>query len=66
MIASMASIGLTVALFVAGEAFPDPTLQAEAKLGALLSGLMGCAAEARDAHRPTRATRHALRPPCAS
>lgn len=41
MIASMASIGLTVALFVAGEAFPDPTLQGEAKFGALLSGLMG-------------------------
>jgi len=41
MVASTASVGLTVALFVAGEAFPDPVLQGEAKLGALLSGLMG-------------------------
>jgi len=41
MVASTASVGLTVALFVAGEAFPDATLQGEAKLGALLSGLMG-------------------------
>ena len=37
----MASIGLTVALFVSGEAFKDDRLQGEAKLGALLSGLMG-------------------------
>ena len=42
MVASMASVGLTVALFVSGEAFRnDPRLQGEAKLGALLSGLMG-------------------------
>jgi len=41
MVGSMASIGLTVALFVSGEAFADPRLQGEAKLGALLSGLMG-------------------------
>lgn len=41
MVASTASVGLTVALFVAGEAFPDATLQGEAKFGALLSGLMG-------------------------
>lgn len=42
MIASMASVGLTVALFVAGVAFKnDPRLQGEAKFGALLSGLMG-------------------------
>ena len=41
MVGSMASIGLTVALFVSGQAFTDPQLQGEAKLGALLSGLMG-------------------------
>jgi len=42
MVASMASIGLTVALFVAGEAFKKtPALEGEAKFGALLSGLMG-------------------------
>ena len=41
MVGSMASIGLTVALFVSGEAFADPRLQGESKLGALLSGLMG-------------------------
>jgi len=41
MVGSMASIGLTVALFVSGEAFKDERLQGEAKLGALLSGLMG-------------------------
>lgn len=42
MVASMASIGLTVALFVAGIAFQnDARLQGQAKLGALLSGLMG-------------------------
>lgn len=37
------SVGLTVALFVSGEAYRnDPVLQAEAKLGALLS-VCGCA-----------------------
>jgi len=41
MVGSMAAIGLTVALFVSGEAFEDTRLQGEAKLGALLSGLMG-------------------------
>ena len=41
MISGMASIGLTVALFIAGEAFQQEKLQAEAKMGALLSGLMG-------------------------
>ena len=41
MISAMASIGLTVALFIAGEAFKQERLQAEAKMGALLSGLMG-------------------------
>ena len=32
-----AALGLTVALFVAGEAFSDPKLQAQAKMGALMS-----------------------------
>ena len=41
MLSSNAAIGLTVALFVAGEAFPNQRLQSEAKFGALLSGLMG-------------------------
>lgn len=40
----IASIGLTVALFVAGAAFPDPVLQGPAKMGALLSGGVGVAA----------------------
>jgi NhaA family Na+:H+ antiporter len=35
-----ASLGLTVALFVAGVAFTDPTLQGAAKMGALMSGGM--------------------------
>jgi len=34
-----ASLGLTVALFVAGVAFTDPVLQGAAKMGALLSAL---------------------------
>ena len=34
----VAGLGLTVALFVAGEAYPDPGLQGEAKMGALFSG----------------------------
>ena len=33
----IAGIGFTVALFVAGEAFTDPALQGEAKMGAMLS-----------------------------
>jgi Na+/H+ antiporter NhaA len=41
MISATASIGLTVALFISGEAFQQETLKAEAKMGALLSGLMG-------------------------
>lgn len=40
----IAALGLTVALFVAGEAFPDPALQGQAKMGALFSGLVGIAA----------------------
>ena len=35
----VAGMGLTVALFVAGVAFVDPTLQGAAKMGALLSSL---------------------------
>ena len=41
MIGLLASIGLTVALFVSGEAYADPNLQSQAKLGALISGLIG-------------------------
>ena len=33
-------LGLTVALFVSGVAYPDPVLQAQSKLGALLSVLV--------------------------
>ena len=33
----IAGIGFTVALFVAGEAFTDPTVQGAAKMGAMLS-----------------------------
>ncbi|HKX46245.1 MAG TPA: Na+/H+ antiporter NhaA [Planctomycetota bacterium] len=40
----VAALGLTVALFVASVAFVDPHLQGEAKMGALLSGLVGLAA----------------------
>ncbi len=36
----IAAIGLTVALFVAGEAFQNPILQGGAKMGAILSGLI--------------------------
>lgn len=37
LVGLIAGIGLTVALFVAGEAFPDPVTQGAAKMGALLS-----------------------------
>ena len=40
----VAALGLTVALFVAGAAFTDPTLLGEAKMGALFSGFVGLAA----------------------
>lgn len=40
----IAALGLTVALFVAAEAYLDPGLQGQAKMGALLSGLVGLAA----------------------
>lgn len=39
-VSAIAGIGLTVALFVAGEAFTEPGLQGMAKMGALLSALM--------------------------
>ncbi len=37
MIGLIASLGLTVSLFIAGEAYQNPTLQGGAKMGALLS-----------------------------
>ena len=40
----VAALGLTVALFVAAEAFVDPVLLGEAKMGALLSGFVGLTA----------------------
>ena len=40
----IAALGLTVALFVATAAFTDPVLQAQAKMGALLSGFVGLVA----------------------
>lgn len=40
----VAALGLTVALFVASAAYVDPLLQGQAKMGALLSGLVGLAA----------------------
>ena len=40
----IAALGLTVALFVAAEAYIDPLLQGQAKMGALLSGLVGIVA----------------------
>ena len=40
----IAALGLTVALFVAAEAYLEPGLQGQAKMGALLSGLVGLVA----------------------
>lgn len=40
----VAALGLTVALFVAGAAFTDPTLLGQAKMGALPSGFVGLVA----------------------
>jgi NhaA family Na+:H+ antiporter len=40
----VAALGLTVALFVAGAAFTDPTLLGQAKMGALFSGFVGLVA----------------------
>lgn len=44
LVGLIAGLGLTVALFVAGEAFTDPTIQGAAKMGALLSAGCGVAA----------------------
>jgi len=44
MVGFVAALGLTVALFVASAAFVDPILLDQAKMGALLSGLVGLAA----------------------
>jgi NhaA family Na+:H+ antiporter len=44
MVGFIAAVGLTVALFVASSAFVDPELLGQAKMGALLSGLVGLAA----------------------
>lgn len=41
LVGLIAGIGLTVALFIAGEAFAEPAIQGAAKMGALLSA--GCA-----------------------
>ncbi len=38
LVGMIAGMGLTVSLFIAGEAFPDPGVQGAAKMGALLSG----------------------------
>lgn len=40
----IAALGLTVALFVAAEAYVEPSLQGQAKMGALLSGAVGLVA----------------------
>jgi NhaA family Na+:H+ antiporter len=40
----VAALGLTVALFVCGAAFTDPSLLGQAKMGALFSGFVGLAA----------------------
>jgi NhaA family Na+:H+ antiporter len=44
MVGFVASLGLTVALFVAGAAFSDPALLGQAKMGALFSGFVGLVA----------------------
>jgi NhaA family Na+:H+ antiporter len=44
MVGFIAALGLTVALFVASAAFVDPALLGQAKMGALLSGLVGLTA----------------------
>ena len=41
MIGLIATLGLTVALFVSDVAFTDDKIKSDAKLGALLSGLTG-------------------------
>lgn len=44
LVGMIAGVGLTVALFVAGEAFSDPVAQGAAKMGALLSIVGGAGA----------------------
>jgi Na+/H+ antiporter NhaA len=44
MVSLIASVGLTVALFVSDAAFDDEGLKSEAKMGALLSALNGIVA----------------------
>lgn len=44
LVGLIAGCGLTVALFVAGEAFTDPAIQGAAKMGALFSAFCGVAA----------------------
>lgn len=44
LVGLIAGTGLTVALFVAGEAFTDPAVQGAAKMGALFSAACGVAA----------------------
>jgi Na+:H+ antiporter, NhaA family len=46
MVGFVAALGLTVALFVASAAYVDPVLLGQAKMGALLSGLVGLMAVA--------------------
>jgi NhaA family Na+:H+ antiporter len=46
MAAYVAALGLTVALFVASEAFVDPVLLGQGKMGALFSGFVGLTAVA--------------------
>jgi NhaA family Na+:H+ antiporter len=55
LVGLIAGIGMTVALFVAGEAFLDPGIQGAAKMGALLSA--GCAVVALVAGRLLRIRR---------
>jgi len=52
LVGLIASLGLTVALFVAGQAFTNKSLESQAKMGALLSGLVGFAALAIHWFRP--------------
>ena len=44
LVGMIAGMGLTVSLFIAGEAFVDPRIQGAAKMGALLSGAIAPAA----------------------
>lgn len=55
LVGLIAGIGLTVALFVAGEAFTDPGIEGAAKMGALFSA--GCAVVAWLAGKVTKLSR---------